>query len=31
MYTIDNAKKLVKQQYLPHMFLQYGEFQSTNG
>jgi len=29
---IDNRKKkLVKQQYLPHMFLQYGEFRTTNG
>jgi len=23
---VDNRKKLVKQQYLPHMSLQYGEF-----
>jgi len=24
-------KKLVKQQYLPHMSLQYGELLTTNG
>jgi len=28
---IDNRKKHVKQQYLPHMSSQYGERQSTNG
>jgi len=29
---IDNRKKkFVKQQYLPHMFLQYGEVQPTSG
>jgi len=28
---IDNRKKLVKQQYLPHMPLQYGECWPTNG
>jgi len=28
---IDNGKKLVKQQYLPHMSLQYGEFRPTSG
>jgi len=28
---IDNLKKVVKQQYLLHMFLQYGELRSTNG
>jgi len=27
---IDNRKKLVKQQYLPHMSLQYGEHRSTS-
>jgi len=27
---IDNRKKLVKQQYLPHMFLQYGELRPTS-
>ena len=27
----DNRKKLVKQQYLLHTSLQYGEFQPTNG
>jgi len=27
---IDNRKKLVKQQYLPHMSLQYGELCSTS-
>jgi len=28
---IDNRKKLVKQQYLPYMPLQYGELRYTNG
>ena len=28
---IDNRKKLVKQQYLLHMFSQYGELRPTNG
>jgi len=28
---IDNRKKLVKQQYLSHMFLQYDELRSTSG
>ena len=28
---IDNRKKLVKQQYLPQMSLQYGELRPTNG
>jgi len=28
---IDNRKKVVKQQYLPHMSLQYGELRSTSG
>jgi len=28
---IDNRKKLVKQQYLLHMLLQYGELQPTSG
>jgi len=28
---IDNWKKLVEQQYLPHMPLQYGELRPTNG
>jgi len=28
---IDNRKKLVKQQYLPHMSLQYGELWPTSG
>jgi len=28
---IDNWKKLVKQQYLLHMFPQYGELQPTSG
>ena len=28
---IDNRKELVKQQYLPHMSLQYGELRSTSG
>jgi len=28
---IDNRKKLVKQQYLPHMSPQYGELRPTNG
>jgi len=28
---IDNGKKLVKQQYLLQMFLQYGELRPTNG
>jgi len=28
---IDNWKKLVKQQYLPHMFPQYGGHRPTNG
>ena len=28
---IDNRKKLVKQQYLLNMFLQYGELRPTNG
>ena len=28
---IDNRKKLIKQQYFPHMFLQYGELTPTNG
>jgi len=28
---IDNRKKLVKQQYLLHMFPQYGELRPTNG
>ena len=28
---IDNRKKLVKQQYLPHMSLQYGELRRTSG
>jgi len=28
---IDNRKKLVKQQYLPHMSSQYGELRPTNG
>jgi len=28
---IDNRKKLVKQQYLLHMSLQYGELRPTNG
>jgi len=27
----DNRKKLVKQQYLPHMSLQYGELRPTRG
>ena len=27
---IDNPKKLVKQQYLPHMSSQYGELRPTN-
>jgi len=28
---IDNRKKLVKQQYLVHMFSEYGELRPTNG
>jgi len=28
---IDNRKKMVKQQYLPHMSLQYGELRPTDG
>jgi len=28
---IDNRKKLVKQQYLPHMSSQYGELRPTSG
>jgi len=28
---IDNRKKIVKQQYLPHMSVQYGELRSTSG
>jgi len=28
---IDNWKKIVKQQYVPHMSLQYGELQRTSG
>jgi len=28
---VDNRKNLVKQQYLPHMSLQYGELRPTNG
>ena len=28
---IDNRKKLVKQQYLPHMSSQFGELRPTNG
>jgi len=28
---IDSQKKLVKQQYLPHMSLQYGELRPTSG
>jgi len=28
---IDNRKKIVKQQYLLHMFSQYGEFRPANG
>ena len=28
---IDNRKKFVKQQYLPHMSLQYGELRPTSG
>jgi len=28
---IDNWKKLVKQQYLPRMFSQYGEIRPTSG
>ena len=28
---IDHRKKLVKQQYLPHMSLQYGELRPTSG
>jgi len=28
---IDNRKKLVKQQYLPHMSLEYGELRPTSG
>jgi len=28
---IDNRKKLVKQQYLPHMFFKYDELRPTNG
>jgi len=28
---IDNPKKIVKQQYLPHMSLQYGELWLSNG
>jgi len=28
---IDNRKKLVKQQYLLHMFPQYGELRPTSG
>jgi len=28
---IDNRKKLVKQQYFPHMSLQYGELRPTSG
>jgi len=31
MHVIDNRKKLVKQQHLPHMPLQYGELWHTNG
>jgi len=29
--SIDNRKKTVKQQYLPHMSLQYGELRPTSG
>jgi len=29
--SINNRKKLVKQQYLPHMFLQYGKLRPTSG
>jgi len=28
---IDNRRKVFKLQYLPHMFLQYGELRATNG
>jgi len=28
---IDNREKLVKQQYLPHVSLQYGELRPTSG
>jgi len=28
---IDNRKKLLKQQYLPHMYLQYDEHRPTSG
>jgi len=28
---IDSRKKLVNQQYLPHMSLQYGELRPTSG
>jgi len=28
---IENRKKPVKQQYLPHMSLQYGELRPTSG
>jgi len=28
---IDNRKKLIKQQYLPHMSSQYGELRPTSG
>jgi len=28
---IDNQKKFVKRQYIPHMSLQYGELRPTSG
>jgi len=28
---INNRQKIVKQQYTPHMFSQYGELRSTSG
>jgi len=28
---IDSQKKIVKQQYIPHMSSQYGELRPTNG
>jgi len=31
LICIDNRKNLVKQQYLPHMSLQYDELRSTSG
>jgi len=30
-YIDNRKKKLVKQQYLPHMILQYGELRPTSG